>query len=177
MRNEVIAGYPLDTIYLYVLIGCTAISILLFVFGDIFDFDGPIDPMLIVPWLAFTSLFGIVGENFFELNSVMVLLIGAVISTVVVFLMNFYILIPLRSSEASIAVSEKDLEGRKATVITPIPFKGMGEIKISSVTGIMTRPASYYEPQEIEVKAGSEVLIIEIKERVCYVVPYKENFI
>ena len=58
-----IAGYPLDTIYLYVLIGCTVISIFLFIFGDIFDFDGPIDPMLIIPWLAFTSLIGIVGEK------------------------------------------------------------------------------------------------------------------
>ena len=172
-----IAGYPIDTIYLYVLIGCTVVSIFLFIFGDIFDFDGPIDPMLIVPWVAFTSLIGIVGEKFFGLSSLVVLLISAGLSTIIVFLMNFYILIPLRNSESSISVSEKDFEGRKATVITPIPLKGMGEIKISSVTGSMTRPASYYEPQETEVVAGSEVLIIEIRDRVCYVVPYKENFI
>ncbi|MFC6348461.1 hypothetical protein [Vagococcus carniphilus] len=172
-----IGGIPIDTIYLYVLIGCTVLSILLFVFGDIFDFDGPVDPMLIVPWLAFTSLFGIAFESLFDLNHGLVLFLGGGISTIIVFLMNFYILVPLRNSEASIAVSEKDLEGRKATVITPIPVKGMGEIKISSVTGIITRPASFYQPQEIEVKAGSDVLIIEIKNRVCYVVPYQENFL
>ena len=146
-------------------------------FGDIFDFDGPVDPMLIVPWLAFTSLFGIAFESLFDLNHGLVLFLSGGISTIIVFLMNFYILVPLRNSEASIAVSEKDLEGRKATVITPIPVKGMGEIKISSVTGIITRPASFYQPQEIEVKAGSDVLIIEIKNRVCYVVPYQENFL
>ncbi|MFY8331604.1 hypothetical protein [Vagococcus carniphilus] len=172
-----IGGIPIDTIYLYVLIGCTVLSILLFVFGDIFDFDGPVDPMLIVPWLAFTSLFGIAFESLFDLNHGLVLFLGGGISTIIVFLMNFYILVPLRNSEASIAVSEKDLEGRKATVITPIPVKGMGEIKISSVTGIITRPASFYQPQEIEIKAGSDVLIIEIKNRVCYVVPYQENFL
>lgn len=172
-----IGGIPIDTIYLYVLIGCTVLSILLFVFGDIFDFDGPVDPMLIVPWLAFTSLFGIAFESLFDLNHGLVLFLSGGISTIIVFLMNFYILVPLRNSEASIAVSEKDLEGRKATVITPIPVKGMGEIKISSVTGIITRPASFYQPQEIEVKAGSDVLIIEIKNRVCYVVPYQENFL
>ncbi len=172
-----IGGIPIESLYLYVLIGCTVLSVLLFIFGDIFDFDGPLDPMLIVPWLAFTSLFGIAFEALFELNHWLILLLGGGISTIIVFLMNFYILIPLRNSEASISVSEKDLEGRKATVITPIPFKGMGEIKISSVTGSMTRPAAYYQPQETEVKAGSEVLIIEIRERVCYVVPYKENFI
>lgn len=172
-----IGGIPIDTIYLYVLIGCTVLSILLFVFGDIFDFDGPVDPMLIVPWLAFTSLFGIAFESFFDLSHGLVLFLSGGISTIIVFLMNFYILVPLRNSEASIAISEKDLEGRKATVITPIPLKGMGEIKISSVTGIITRPASFYQPQEIEVKAGSDVLIIEIKNRVCYVVPYQENFL
>ncbi|MFI3620698.1 hypothetical protein [Vagococcus fluvialis] len=172
-----IAGYPLDTIYLYVLIGCTVISIFLFIFGDIFDFDGPIDPMLIIPWLAFTSLIGIVGEKFFDLSSLVVFLISGGLSTIIVFLMNFYILVPLRNSESSISMSEKDFEGRKATVITPIPLKGMGEIKISSVTGSITRPATYYEPQEKEVAAGGEVLIIEIKERICYVVPYHENFI
>ncbi|MDT2813832.1 hypothetical protein [Vagococcus carniphilus] len=172
-----IGGIPIDTIYLYVLIGCTVLSILLFVFGDIFDFDGPVDPILIVPWLAFTSLFGIAFESLFDLNHGLVLFLSGGISTIIVFLMNFYILVPLRNSEASIAVSEKDLEGRKATVITPIPVKGMGEIKISSVTGIITRPASFYQPQEVEVKAGSDVLIIEIKNRVCYVVPYQENFL
>lgn len=175
--RHLIAGYPIDTIYLYVLIGCTVISIFLFVFGDIFDFDGPIDPMLIIPWLAFTSLFGIVGEKIFDLNSFIILLVSGGLSLIIVFLMNFYILVPLRNSEASISVSEKDFEGRKATVITPIPLQGMGEIKISSVTGSITRPASYFEPQEVEVKAGEDVLVIEIKDRVCYVVPYKENFI
>lgn len=175
--RHLIAGYPIDTIYMYVLIGCTVISIFLFIFGDIFDFDGPIDPMLIVPWLAFTSLFGIIGEKFFDVNSFVVLLLSLGLSLIIVFLMNFYILIPLRNSESSISVSEKDFEGQKATVITPIPFKGMGEIKISSVTGSITRPAAYYEAQEKEVKAGEAVLIIEIRERVCYVVPYQENFI
>lgn len=172
-----IAGYPLETIYLYVLIGCTVISLFLFVFGDIFDFDGPLDPMLIIPWLAFTSLFGIAGEKFFDFGSLAVFLFSGGISIVIVFLMNFYILVPLRNSESSISVSEKDFEGRKATVITPIPLKGMGEIKISSVTGSITRPAAYYEPPTEEAKSGSEVLIIEIRDRVCYVVPYKENFI
>ena len=172
-----IAGYPIDTIYLYVLIGCTVISFFLFIFGDIFDFDGPVDPMLIIPWLAFTSLFGIMGEKIFDMSHLLVFLVSGGLSLIIVFLMNFYILIPLRNSESSLSVSEKDFEGRTATVITPIPVKGMGEIKLSSVTGTITRPAAFYEAQEEGVKAGSEVLIIEIKDRVCYVVPYKENFI
>lgn len=171
-----LGGYPLETIYFYALIVCAGLAVLLFIFGDIFDFDGPIDPMLIVPWVAFTSLFGYIGEKFFAGNSLMVFLIGAGISTLLVFLLNFYIVVPLRNSEATISTTEKDLEGRTATVVTPIPLKGMGEVQFKSVTGSITRPASFYEPQEIGIANGELVLIIEIRERVCYVVPYKESF-
>ena len=57
------------------------------------------------------------------------------------------------------------------------PMTGMGEIKISSVTGSTTRPANFYEEQTESIKNGSQVLIIEVRNHVCYVVPYKENFI
>ncbi|WP_314060184.1 NfeD family protein [uncultured Vagococcus sp.] len=172
-----LGGYPLETIYFYALVVCAGLAVLLFIFGDIFDFDGPIDPMLIVPWVAFTSLFGYIGEKFFAGNSLMVFLIGAGISTLLVFLLNFYIVVPLRNSEATISTTEKDLEGRTATVVTPIPLKGMGEVQFKSVTGSITRPASFYEPQEVGIANGELVLIIEIRDRVCYVVPYEESFI
>ena len=60
-----------------------------------------------------------------------------------------------------------------ATVITPIPVRGMGEIQLKSVTGSLSRPAAFYVPQEVAAPRGSEVLIIELKERVCYVIPYE----
>ena len=36
------------------------------------------------------------------------------------------------------------MEGRVATVITPIPVRGMGEIQLKSVTGSLSRPAAFY---------------------------------
>ena len=171
-----LGGYPLETIYFYVLVGCAALAILLFIFGDIFDFDGPLDPMLLVPWVAFTSLFSLIGEKLFNVNSLVIFLVGAGLATIVVFVLNFYVLVPLRSSEATISSSEKSLEGRTATVVTPIPVAGMGEIQFKSVTGSINRPAKFYEPQTEELANGSLVLVIEIKERVCYVTPYKEMF-
>jgi hypothetical protein len=47
----------------------------------------------------------------------------------------------------------------------------MGEIQLKSVTGSLSRPAAFYVPQEVAAPRGSEVLIIELKERVCYVIP------
>ena len=56
---------------------------------------------------------------------------------------------------------------------TPIPVRGMGEIQLKSVTGSISRPACFYSPQEQTAERGTKVLIIEIKERICYVMPYE----
>lgn len=167
----------IEQLYFYILIFCTILSVVLFLVGDILQFDGPIDPVLIVPWVAFVSLFGYLGEKLSTLGSGWVFLIAAMLSSVIVFLLNFYVLVPLKNSESTISVSEKTLEGRSATVVTPIPVKGMGEITISNVTGTMSRPATFYTEQEEPIDKGKEVLIIEVRERVCYVVPYVENFL
>ncbi|MBO0447733.1 MULTISPECIES: NfeD family protein [Enterococcus] len=168
-----IQGIPIETIYLYVLIVCAVIAVLLVIFGDIFDFDGPIDPMLLIPWLAFTSLFGYLGERLFEWDHLLLFLASGVIASILVFFLNFYVLMPMKNAEATISISEKDMEGNTATVITPIPVGGMGEIQLKSVTGSISRPAAFYSAQDQPIEQGEQVLIIEIRERVCYVVPYK----
>ncbi|OTN86490.1 hypothetical protein A5819_003325 [Enterococcus sp. 7E2_DIV0204] len=168
-----IQGIPIETIYLYVLIICAGLAVLLVIFGDIFDFDGPIDPMLAIPWLAFTSLFGYLGERLLGWNHLMLFLLSGAIASILVFLLNFYVLMPLKNAESTISISEKDMEGNTATVVTPIPISGMGEIQFKSVTGSISRPAAFYAPQERPIERGAQVLIIEIKDRVCYVVPYE----
>lgn len=167
-----IRGIPLETIYFYTLIVCAGVAFLLVLFGDVFDFDGPVDPMLIVPWLAFLSLFGYLGEGFTPFTHLFLFLVSAVLATIIVFFLNFYVLVPMRNADATISISEKDMEGRVAIVVTPIPLRGMGEIQLKSVTGSINRPAAFYASQEAPIEKGSEVLIIEIRERVCYVVPY-----
>ncbi len=168
-----IQGIPIETIYLYVLIICAGLAVLLVIFGDIFDFDGPIDPMLAIPWLAFTSLFGYLGERLLGWNHLMLFLLSGAIASILVFLLNFYVLMPLKNAESTISISEKDMEGNTATVVTPIPISGMGEIQFKSVTGSISRPAAFYAPQKRPIERGAQVLIIEIKDRVCYVVPYE----
>ena len=53
--DYMIGGVVLETIYWYTLLTCAGIAVFLLVFGDIFDFDGPIDPILIVPWHVLLS--------------------------------------------------------------------------------------------------------------------------
>ncbi len=172
--EKMIGGVSLEVIYWYTLLVCAGIAIILVVFGDVFDFDGPIDPMLIVPWLTFTSLFGFLGERLTPLHSVLILIISGVIATALVFLLNFYVLMPMKNAESTLSASEKTLEGQMAEVVTPIPVKGMGEIRLKSVTGSISRPACFYAPQDAPAERGERVLIIEVKDRVCYVTPYEE---
>lgn len=163
-----------ETIYFWILVVCAFFACLLMLIGDIFE--GPVDPMLVIPWVAFTALFGFIGERYTEYSSLIILSVGLVISTILVFLLNFYVLVPLKNADSTLSSSEKDLEGRVATVVTPIPEKGMGEIRYESVTGSVNRPASLYEKDTKEIKAGEKVLTIEIRDRVSYVVPYSEEF-
>lgn len=129
--------------------------------------------MLIIPWLTFTSLFGFLGERLQINHLLFYLLLCGGISIVLVFLLNFYILMPMKHAESTMSSSEKTLEGQVAVVITPIPVRGMGEIQLKSVTGSISRPACFYSPQEQTAERGTKVLIIEIKERICYVMPYE----
>ena len=168
-------GMNYETIYFYILIVTAVLAVITFFIGDIIDFDGPIDPVLIVPFFAFTSLFGYLGEAHTKFGSGLILLVSLLISAIIIFLLNFYLVVPMRDAEATLSTSEKDMEGRVGIVVTPIPEKGMGEISLKSVTGSSTRPASRYQAGEA-IKAGEKVLVIEIKERVAYVVPYEEAF-
>ncbi len=168
-----IGGIALETIYWYTLLICAGLAVLLIIFGDVFDFDGPLDPMLIIPWLTFTSLFGFLGERLTDQSSLFLFIASGAISTVLVFLLNFYLLMPMKHAESTMSSSEKTLEGQVAVVITPIPVRGMGEIQLKSVTGSISRPACFFSPQEQIAERGTKVLIIEIKERICYVMPYE----
>ena len=51
-------GLPLETVYFYALVGSAVLAFLLIIFGDIFNFDGPVDQMMIIQWIDFNSLFG-----------------------------------------------------------------------------------------------------------------------
>ncbi|MCZ1898248.1 hypothetical protein GHH84_11650, partial [Enterococcus faecium] len=42
-----IGGIALETIYWYTLLICAGLAVLLIIFGDVFDFDGPLDPILV----------------------------------------------------------------------------------------------------------------------------------
>ena len=55
-----------------------------------------------------------------------------------------------------------------------IPEKGFGEVVIESYSGMISKPAASFE--NTAIPQGAEILVIEVKDGVLNVMPYKKNF-
>jgi len=99
------------------------------------------------------------------------LIIALVAATALDFLLYFFVLLPLKSAEVSLAYTDESLTGQVGKVIVPIPIDGFGEIIIESVNGIISKRAAGYENNAIDY--GKEVLVIEVKEGTFIVKEYE----
>ena len=168
-------GAELPTVYLFTLIIVGCITILYLFFSDLFDgvFEGIpfIDPAVILSFITITSAGGFLLEKFTDLSSSLNFIIACIISGIISSLIYFFILVPLKSAEVSLAYTEESLEGQIGKVIVPIPVNGYGEIVIESVNGIISKRATGFENEAIEYH--QQVLIIEAKEGTVYVKKYE----
>ncbi|MFY9901865.1 MAG: hypothetical protein WAK52_04575 [Trichococcus sp.] len=100
-----------------------------------------------------------------------------VVSALIIAFKIFFVLPLLKRAENSTVTSSKDLEGREATVTVPIGQTTIGEIIVSTGFGKMNRMARIYASPDTEevrnIASGETVLIIEIRDSIAYVTPYK----
>lgn len=90
-------------------------------------------------------------------------------------LLYYFLLVPLRSAEVSLAYTDESLESQLAKVIVPVPLNGFGEIVIETANGIISKRAASYH--DVEIPYDSQVLIIEMKDGTAFVAVYEnENF-
>ncbi|MFC5732094.1 hypothetical protein [Cytobacillus gottheilii] len=168
-----IFGLSLETIYLYALIISGSLIILYVLFGDMVEGAGEalgiLHPVLILAFITFMSASGYLFELLTSLNSLLIMVISAVIALGLDTLLNVFVLIPLSSAEESLAYSEDSLRGRIATVLISIPEDGYGEILIESYSGRISKPAACFHNGVI--REGEKVLVVDIKDGVLYVVP------
>ncbi|WHX99885.1 hypothetical protein [Neobacillus sp. DY30] len=165
---------PLETIYLYGLIGSGILTILYVFFGDVVHFDGPdfLNPVII---LSFVTLFSASGYLFEKLSAIHYLVIGgisAIIAFILVTFLNVFVLIPLSNAEESLVYKESDLRGRIGTVITAIPADGYGEVMIESISGRIAKPATSFD--RVQIENGTNVLVVDIKDGVLQVSSHQE---
>jgi membrane protein implicated in regulation of membrane protease activity len=170
---------PLETIYLYGLIGAGLLTILYVFFADVVHFDGPdyLNPVII---LAFITIFSASGYLFEKLSSIQYLVIigiSVVLAIILVTILNVFVLIPLSNAEESLVYKESDLRGRIGIVITAIPSDGYGEVMIESISGRIAKPATSFD--RVEIANGTNVLVVDIKDGVLQVSSHQdiENYL
>lgn len=168
-------GFEVHAVYLFTLIVVGCITILYLFFSELFDglFEGIpfVDPAVILSFITITSAGGYLLEKFTSLSNLFIFLIACIISAILSGLIYFFILVPLKSAEVSLAYTEESLGGQLGKVIVPIPVDGYGEIIIETVNGIISKRATGYENEAIEYE--EQVLIIEAKEGTVYVKKYE----
>ncbi|AQX53204.1 hypothetical protein ABEP17_18680 [Priestia flexa] len=166
---------PIQTIYLYTLIGFGTLTFLYILFGDVLDalFEGipGLNPTLIFSFFTIFSASGYILEQLQLFSSILNLIVSAIIALLLVTLLNIFVLIPLSSAEESIAFTESSLQGRIGELIIPIPIDGYGEVVVKDVSGTISKPAISLKNQEI--LSGTKVLIVEIKNGNAVVVTYE----
>ena len=170
-------GYSLDMIYLIILIIIGCITVLYLFFGDLADVsvDGIpfLDPAVILSFITFTAAGGYFLERFTGLSSIIIIVIAFIVASLFTALLYYFLLIPLRSAEVSLAYTDESLEGQLGKIIVPVPIDGYGEMVIETVNGIISkRVASYHN---VEIPYDAKVLIIEMRDGTAYVTIYESE--
>ncbi|MEG0383297.1 MAG: hypothetical protein RR587_05680 [Solibacillus sp.] len=172
-------GFSIELIYLTILIGIGCLTVVYLLFADMADgaVDGIpfLDPAVILSFITFTSASGYIFERFLSFTSVVNLIISIIIACIFTALIYYFLLVPLRAAEVSLAYTDESLEGQVGKVIVPVPLNGFGEMVIETVNGIISkRTASYHG---VEIPYDTQVLIIEMKDGTAFVAIYeKEEF-
>ncbi|KYD21530.1 hypothetical protein B4110_0373 [Parageobacillus toebii] len=174
-------GYPLETVYLGVLIVSGSLTLLYILLSDMINgiFEMPdhpwFSPQLILSFFTVGSASGFLFERYTGMSSALIALISAGIAVIVVLLLHFFVFIPLRSAETSLNYSETDLEGSLAKVIVTVPSDGFGEILLQRKSGAISKPAKSMDNEEIA--SGTEVIIVKMENGIAVVAKHDPYYI
>ncbi|TQR07974.1 NfeD family protein [Psychrobacillus soli] len=163
----------IEQIFLYGLIVIGLITILYVLFADAIDgMDGGIlNPTTALSFLLFICAGGFILLKLTNWNEEIVIIVALVLSSILTFLLYFFVLIPLASAEVSLAYTNESLQGQVARVIVPIPIDGFGEIVIETVNGLISKRAAGYDQEEIDY--DKQVLIIDVEDGTFLVKEYE----
>ncbi|MFF3102757.1 NfeD family protein [Viridibacillus arvi] len=171
-------GIAIQQVYLYSLIILAVCMVLFLFFGDVIDGVGEgipfFNPAVILSFLTFFAAIGFIFESLTSFSSIVIIAFATIISTVLSVLLYFFILLPLKSAEVSMAYTDESLAGQIGKVIVPIPVDGFGEVVIETVNGLISKRAVGFDNEEIEY--NQQVLIVEVKEGTVYVRAYEPMF-
>ncbi|MHA6259908.1 hypothetical protein ACXYMX_08320 [Sporosarcina sp. CAU 1771] len=168
-------GMPILQVYLITLIVAGISTVLYFFISDmaegIGEFSPFLDPAVILSFITFVGAVGYILELVTNWTSGIILVVALITSFILDLLLYFFVLLPLRSAEVSLAYTDESLKGQVGKVIVPVPIDGFGEITIETVNGTIAKRASGYENAPIDY--GKEVLVIDVKQGTFIVKEYE----
>lgn len=167
-------GLQVEQVYMYGLLIAAGLTLLYVLFGDMADAGEGLPLLNPAVLLAFFTLFfacAFLLEKATGMSSLSIILLSAVIAVVLDILFYFFVLLPMKSAEASIAYTEESLLGQVARVITPIPADGYGEVVLETYGGMISKRATGYDNEPIA--QDEQVLIIEIDDGTVFVREYQ----
>ena len=95
-----IYGIPIDTIYLYVLIGSGCLTLLYVLFGDVLEgadeLTSFLNPVLILAFLTFFSATAFILEKITGMNSIFIIIIAIIVAFLLDVLLNVFVLVPMK---------------------------------------------------------------------------------
>lgn len=128
----------------------------------------PLKPITIVSFITVFGGVGIIGTHY-EYNWIIVFAVAAILGLMISAALYSFIVIPLYKAQNTSAVSQEELIGMTAVVISPILENGFGTIAYIVNGSKYNAPAQHVAKKA--VKQGEEVLIYEIKNNVFYIEP------
>lgn len=132
----------------------------------------PLKPIVIV---SFITVFGGVGTlgSHYKLSPIPLFAISLIAAYLTAFVLYRFVLIPLYRAQNTSAISQEELIGMNATIISPILEEGFGTISYIVNGSIYNAPAKSVNKEP--VPQGEEVKIVEIKDNVFYVQPLEHE--
>lgn len=170
--------------YWICLIGGVLFAVVTIVFGDILGdiFGGFFDslsmdhldflqPMVLVGGITIFGGSGIMLSQYTLLEPFPAAIVSLMISIAVSFLVYFSYVKPMKNCENSTGFSIKDLVGKIGEVTVPIPVGGYGEVVLKVGAGNTNQIAANLD--QVEIPAGTRVVVGETKDGVLYVFRYE----
>ncbi|MFB9330594.1 protease [Paenibacillus aurantiacus] len=129
---------------------------------DFLSMDGHkvFQPTAIVSGITVFGGAGLLLHRYTGTSPTSTVILAILIAIVAAVGMYFLYIRPMERSESSVGYSIRDLNGRLAEVLVPVPAGGYGEITLRIGGGVTHHIASGYEGESIP--AGAKVVVIEV---------------
>jgi len=126
-----------------------------------------LNPMVAVSFLTVFGGLGILGQNYFKWNGIIIFLVALGAAVIVSSILYNFVAKPIYNSENTSDVSRDELVGIVAEVTTDIIANGFGTINYTVNSIRHTAPAKHID--EKAVRQGEKVVICKIENNIFYI--------